>query len=62
MPIVNVPPSLVAVAAEMAAACLVYVAVFVAFGINREERRFYVMKTLDLVQRRPVRVPLSESA
>ena len=56
------PPSLFAVAAEMAAACLVYVAVFVTFGISREERHFYLVKTLDLAQRRAVRVPLSESA
>ena len=58
----RLPLSLFAVAVEMAAACVVYVAVFVAFGISREERHFYVTKTLDLVQRRPVHVPLSESA
>ena len=58
----RLPLSLFAVTAEMAAACLIYVAVFVAFGISREERHFYLMKTLDLVQRRPLRVPLSESA
>jgi O-antigen/teichoic acid export membrane protein len=57
-----VPPSLVAVGAEMVSACLVYVAVFVAFGISREERRFYLMKLLSLVQRRPVAIRLSESA
>ena len=58
----RLPLSLFAVTAEMAAACLIYVAVFVAFGISREDRHFYLMKTLDLVQRRPLRVPLSESA
>jgi len=56
------PRSIFAVTAEMAAACLVYVTVFVAFGLSREERHFYLTKAFDLVQRRPVRVPLSESA
>jgi len=56
------PPSLVGVGVEMAAACLVYIAVFIAFGISREERRLYLMKTFDLLQRRPVAIPLSESA
>jgi O-antigen/teichoic acid export membrane protein len=57
-----VPVSLVAVGAEMATACVVYVAAFVAFGINRRERRFYVTKTFGLLQRRAARVRLSEGA
>jgi len=57
-----VPVSLVAVGAEMAAACLVYAAVFVAFGITREERRFYLTKSFNLLQRTPLRVRLSEGA
>lgn len=57
-----VPVSLVAVGAEMAAACLVYAAVFVAFGISPKERRFYLTKSFDLLQRTPLRVRLSEGA
>jgi len=58
----RVPVSLIAVAAEMAAACAVYAVVFVAFGISREERRFYLTKAFHLLQRTPVRVRLSEGA
>jgi len=57
-----VPVSLIAVGAEMAAACAVYAAVFVAFGISRAERRFYLTKTFHLLQRTPVRIRLSEGA
>jgi O-antigen/teichoic acid export membrane protein len=57
-----VPVSLVAVGAEMAMACAVYVAVFVAFGISGRERRFYLTKTFHLLQRTPWRVRLSEGA
>ena len=57
-----VPISLFAVGAEMAAAGLVYAVVFIAFGISRAERRFYLTKTFDLLQRTPLRVRLSESA
>jgi len=46
----------------MAAACLVYAAVFVAFGISPKERRFYLTKSFDLLQRTPLRVRLSEGA
>ena len=57
-----VPVSLIAVGAEMAVACAVYAAVFVAFGISRAERRFYLTKTFHLLQRTPVRIRLSEGA
>jgi len=56
------PTSIVAVAAEMAAACLVYVVVFVAFGINRDERRFYLGKAFQLLQQTPLRVRALEGA
>jgi O-antigen/teichoic acid export membrane protein len=57
-----VPTSLIAVGAEMAAACLVYVAVFVAFGISGDERRCYLTRVVDLLQRTPFRVRLMEGA
>jgi O-antigen/teichoic acid export membrane protein len=58
----HLPVSLIAVGGELAAACLVYVAVFVAFGITRAERRFYLTRTFALLQRTPLRVRLSEGA
>ena len=58
----RVPVSLIAVGAEMAAACAVYLTVFLAFGISREERRFYLSKTFHLLQRTPARVRMSEGA
>ncbi|HJZ74199.1 MAG TPA: oligosaccharide flippase family protein [Vicinamibacterales bacterium] len=57
-----VPVSLIAVAAEIAAACAVYLMVFVAFGISRTERRFYLAKTFHLLQRTPLPVRMSEGA
>jgi O-antigen/teichoic acid export membrane protein len=57
-----VPATLIAVGAEMAAACLVYLAVFVAFGLSGDERRFYATKSFDLLQRTPFRVRLVEGA
>jgi hypothetical protein len=56
-----VPPTLVAVAAEMATACLVYAVVFVAFAIDSTERRFYVSKIVELLRRRAP-VPIVEGA
>ena len=47
-----VPPTLVAVGAEMAAACAVYLAVFVVFAIDGSERRFYVAKASELLHSR----------
>jgi hypothetical protein len=38
--------SLVAVGAEMVAAALVYVIVFLAFGLTADERRLYLAKVL----------------
>jgi Na+-translocating ferredoxin:NAD+ oxidoreductase RnfE subunit len=40
--------SLIAVGADMAAAALVYAIVFLLFGINTIERRFYLSKVLEL--------------
>jgi O-antigen/teichoic acid export membrane protein len=57
-----VPVSLIAVGMEIAAACLVYAAVFVAFAISRDERRFYLAKGFDLLQRTPLRVRVLEGA
>lgn len=56
-----IPPTLVAVGAEMATACLVYAVVFVAFAIDSSERRFYVSKILELLRRRAP-VPIVEGA
>jgi O-antigen/teichoic acid export membrane protein len=56
-----VPAHLVAVAAEMAAACVVYAIMFVAFGINRVERRFYLSKATELLRHRTA-VPVAEGA
>ena len=48
-----VPVTLVAVGAEMVAACLVYFIVFVTFAIDAAERRFYFTKASELLRRRP---------
>jgi O-antigen/teichoic acid export membrane protein len=56
-----VPVTLVAVGAEMIAACLVYVIVFVTFAIAASERRFYFEKTGKLLRGRAT-VPLAEGA
>ena len=57
-----VPASIIGVAAEMAAACLVYMLVFGAFGLSRDERRFYLGKAFQLLQRTPLRVRALEGA
>jgi len=46
-----VPHTLIAVAAEMAAAALVYAVTFLLFGISQAERRFYISKLTELVGR-----------
>jgi O-antigen/teichoic acid export membrane protein len=46
-----VPPSLVAVGAEILAAVLVYMLVFFFFGLKTQERRFYRMKFAELTGR-----------
>ena len=56
-----VPATLVAVGAEMAAACLIYAIVFVAFAIGGGERRFYLAKASELLRRRAP-VPVTEGA
>ena len=57
-----VPTTLVGVGAEMVAACLVYAIVFVFFGISGFERRFYLSKTRELLQRRTPVHTLAEGA
>ena len=57
-----VPPTLVAVGAEMAAACLVYAIVFVFFGISTVERHFYLSKARELLQRPTPVEPMTEGA
>ena len=57
-----VPPTLVAIGAEMAAACLVYAIVFVFFGISAVERHFYLSKARELLQRRAPAQPVAEGA
>ena len=56
-----VPTTLVAVGAEMAAACLVYAVVFVTLAIDTAERRFYLAKASELLRRRAP-VTLAEGA
>ena len=55
------PTTLLAVCAEMAAACAVYAFVFVFFGIGTEQRRCYLSKAQELLQRRAP-VPIAEGA
>ena len=57
-----VPTSLFAVAAEMAAAALVYAAAFLLFGISQAERRFYVSKLTELVGRPVPAASVTEGA
>jgi O-antigen/teichoic acid export membrane protein len=57
-----IPVTLVAIGAQMAAAGLIYAAVFVFFGINAMERRFYLSKAKELIQRRPAPEPVTEGA
>lgn len=56
-----VPATLVAVGMEMAAACVIYAIVFVAFAIGGGERRFYLAKAAELLRRRAP-VPVAEGA
>ena len=56
-----VPTTLLAVGAEMAAACLVYAVVFVTLAIDTAERRFYLAKASELLRRRAP-VTLAEGA
>jgi O-antigen/teichoic acid export membrane protein len=56
-----VPATLVAVGAEIAAACVVYAIVFVAFAIDSGERRFYLAKAAELFGRRTA-VAVAEGA
>jgi Na+-driven multidrug efflux pump len=55
------PPTLVAVGAELAAACLVYAMVFILFAIGAVERRFYLSKSLELLGLRSPE-PIAEGA
>jgi O-antigen/teichoic acid export membrane protein len=54
--------SLLAVAGEMAAACLVYGVTFLFFGLRTEERRFYLAKAMELLPRRLPAPSVSEGA
>jgi O-antigen/teichoic acid export membrane protein len=56
-----VPSTLLAVGAELAAACLAYAFVFVFFGIDTRERQFYLSKAQELLHRRAA-VPIAEGA
>ena len=53
--------TLPAMGAEMVAACLVYAVVFILCGIGRSERRFYLAKAQELLQRR-ASIPVVEGA
>jgi O-antigen/teichoic acid export membrane protein len=55
-----IAPSLLAVAAEIAAACIVYGIVFVFFGISARHRHLYVSKAAELMHRRPAAHVLPE--
>ncbi len=57
-----IPVTLVAVAAEMSAACAIYAGVFVFFGISASQRQLYLSKATELVRRRAVRHAVSEGA
>jgi hypothetical protein len=57
-----VPTNLIAIGAEMAAACVVYAAVFVFFGLTGSQRHLYVSKAAELVRRRAARQAVSEGA
>ena len=57
-----IPTTLVAVGAEMAAACLVYAIVFVSVAIDSAERRFYLSKASELLRQRRAAVPAAEGA
>lgn len=53
-----VPDNLIVQGAVLVAAALVYAAVFIRFGLNTRERRFYLSKALDLiVHRRSAHTP-----
>jgi hypothetical protein len=57
-----IPVTLVAVAAELMAACAVYACVFVFFGISAAQRHLYLSKAIELVRRRAVRPVVTEGA
>jgi hypothetical protein len=57
-----VPANLVAVAVEMALGAGVYAVVFVFFGISADQRRLYVSKTIELLQRRDTAPAVAEGA
>jgi hypothetical protein len=47
-----IAPTLLAVAAEIGAACAVYAIVFVFFGISAKHRHLYMSKAAELMHRR----------
>jgi len=47
-----VPTHLFAVAVELVLAAAVYTVVFVFFGLNAQQRRTYLARVLEMVQRR----------
>jgi O-antigen/teichoic acid export membrane protein len=57
-----IPATLIGVAGEIAAACLVYAAAFVFIGISARHRHFYLSQATELVRRRAAREPMSEGA
>jgi O-antigen/teichoic acid export membrane protein len=58
-----VPTTLIAVGAEMAAACAIYALIFVFFGIDANQRRVYTLKAMKMLHRAPPACdPISEGA
>jgi O-antigen/teichoic acid export membrane protein len=57
-----VPTNLFAIGAELAMAAGIYALVFVFFGISAQQRRMYVSKAIELVQRRAPADPVPEGA
>src|SRR6185436_13674289 len=55
-----IPPTLPAVAVEIAAACAVYAVVFVFFGISATHRQLYFTKAAELLRRRTAAHPVPE--
>jgi hypothetical protein len=55
--------TLIAVGAEMAAACAIYALIFVFFGIDANQRRVYTLKAMKMLHRAPPACdPITEGA
>jgi O-antigen/teichoic acid export membrane protein len=58
----RIPPTLIAIGAEMMVASGIYLMTFTFFGINAAQRQLYVSKVTEMIHRPPACDPVSEGA